>query len=198
MLYLHRTAKTRRYPPHRGNPGNNDSDNLAVLCRDCHSRVTGDEGLGRRYSKLEVKKYKRSWEAHCAASDSDEDREETETWRPPLDVEVLDFCFQDLRNRPDDSMVVITPYPRRYRAELALTNRSGKVVYVKSIVLTGGRGSVRKEAELHGGLPLDSHEIKQHVATFPLNDDEEPAKAGQFRIEVTPSVGRKTTKSINL
>jgi hypothetical protein len=118
--------------------------------------------------------------------------------RPPVDVEVLDFCFQDLRNRPDDSLVVITPYPRRYRGELALTNRSDRVAYIKSIALTGGGGSVRKEAQLHEALRLDSHEIKQHVASFPLNDDEEPVKAGQFRIEVAPTVGRKTIKSINL
>jgi len=45
-----------------GNKSNNDPDNLAVLCLDCHSRVSGGRGLGRTYSIREVKKYKRDWE----------------------------------------------------------------------------------------------------------------------------------------
>jgi len=40
------------------NPRNNSSDNLAVLCLDCHSRVTGTEGLGTRFSPEEVAAYK--------------------------------------------------------------------------------------------------------------------------------------------
>ena len=42
------------------------ASNLAVLCLDCHSRVTGNRGLGRSYSKAEVRKYKLTWERHIA------------------------------------------------------------------------------------------------------------------------------------
>ena|SRR2546429_834492 len=49
-----------------GDSSNCAEENLAVLCLDCHSRVTGDEGLGRRYSEIEVREYKRRWEEHCA------------------------------------------------------------------------------------------------------------------------------------
>jgi len=45
-----------------GDSSNNDPANLAVLCLDCHSRVTGTSGLGRKYSSTEVGKYKRDWE----------------------------------------------------------------------------------------------------------------------------------------
>ncbi len=45
-----------------GDSSNNDPTNLAVLCHDCHSRVTGTHGLGRKYSSIEVGKYKRDWE----------------------------------------------------------------------------------------------------------------------------------------
>jgi 5-methylcytosine-specific restriction endonuclease McrA len=45
-----------------GDKNNNDPLNLAIVCLDCHSKVTGERGLGRKYSELEVKKYKRSWE----------------------------------------------------------------------------------------------------------------------------------------
>ena len=66
-----------------GNNSNNDPTNLAVLCRDCHSRVTGDEGLGRRYSEGEVREYKRRWELECsrsrdAAFDEDDDEEDND------------------------------------------------------------------------------------------------------------------------
>jgi hypothetical protein len=56
-----------------GDRTNNDWDNLAVVCLDCHSRVTGDEGLGRRYKPEEVSLYKERWEEECAGGDLDED-----------------------------------------------------------------------------------------------------------------------------
>lgn len=55
------------------NPANNDPTNLAVLCHDCHSRVEGNEGLGRRFTTDEVREYKKQWEAHCAEAGPAED-----------------------------------------------------------------------------------------------------------------------------
>jgi len=49
-----------------GNPNNNAQSNLAVVCRDCHSLVTGYSGLGRRYAPGEVRKYKKAWEQFLA------------------------------------------------------------------------------------------------------------------------------------
>lgn len=45
-----------------GDRTNNRVVNLAVLCLNCHSKVTGRRGLGRSYSTLEVKMHKRDWE----------------------------------------------------------------------------------------------------------------------------------------
>lgn len=50
------------------NRRNNDPNNLAVVCLDCHSRVTGPSGLGRSYSPGELKKYKRAWEQQVQKS----------------------------------------------------------------------------------------------------------------------------------
>ena len=50
------------------NHSNNQASNLAVLCLDCHSRVTGHRGLGKSFSKAEVTLYKRSWERQVATS----------------------------------------------------------------------------------------------------------------------------------
>jgi hypothetical protein len=45
-----------------GNPSNNAVENLAVVCLDCHSRVSGPRGMGRSYKPGEMRRYKRSWE----------------------------------------------------------------------------------------------------------------------------------------
>jgi hypothetical protein len=45
---------------------NNGQANLAVVCCNCHSKVTGNEGLGRRFSRAEVTEFKRRWELACA------------------------------------------------------------------------------------------------------------------------------------
>jgi hypothetical protein len=43
-------------------PSNNDAANLAVVCLDCHSLVSGGRGLGRQYRPGEVRRYKKTWE----------------------------------------------------------------------------------------------------------------------------------------
>lgn len=52
-----------------GNPSNNDIKNLCVLCTDCHSRVTGNEGFGKRYSEKEVTLYRNDWVTICKKKD---------------------------------------------------------------------------------------------------------------------------------
>lgn len=45
-----------------GDVSNNNPTNLAVLCLECHSKVTGNEGLGRRYAPGKIVQYKKTWE----------------------------------------------------------------------------------------------------------------------------------------
>lgn len=45
-----------------GRNGNNTLSNLAILCLDCHSKVTGKRGLGKSFSKSELRRYKKNWE----------------------------------------------------------------------------------------------------------------------------------------
>jgi len=47
-----------------GKHSNNKPSNLAVVCLDCHSRVTGRRGLGQSFNQGEVRRYKRSWDQH--------------------------------------------------------------------------------------------------------------------------------------
>src|SRR5207253_7359763 len=62
-----------------GNNSNNAYENLAVLCLDDHSRVTGDEGLGRRFSVGEVRRYKADWEEECVNEEEEDDDDDDET-----------------------------------------------------------------------------------------------------------------------
>src|SRR5438093_233630 len=50
------------------NPSHNDPENLAVLCLDCHSLVSGPRGLGKSYKPGEVRRYKRTWEKQVQES----------------------------------------------------------------------------------------------------------------------------------
>ena len=66
------------------NPSNNDISNLAVLCVECHSTVSGNQGFGKNYSKKEIVLFKNNWEEQCeswmqdfgnAENDTEEDNE---------------------------------------------------------------------------------------------------------------------------
>jgi len=121
-------------------------------------------------------------------------------WRlwPPVVVEVSAYSVHELRNKPGDILVVISPHPRRYSAKLTLTNRSGRTAYVKSIKLTRHPGGICKEAPLRDPIRLEPHEPKPEAVIFPIDENEEPIPAGEFRIEVTPSVGKAASVRVRL
>ena len=56
-----------------GNPANSNPNNLAVLCLNCHGRVSGKPGFGRNFTVAEVRAHKREWEARCLAVAPPED-----------------------------------------------------------------------------------------------------------------------------
>jgi hypothetical protein len=70
------------------NPANNNPHNLAVLCLDHHSDVTGSQGSGRSYSPEEILLFKRNWEAECdkwqsaPSEPASTEQEEEETVEP--------------------------------------------------------------------------------------------------------------------
>jgi hypothetical protein len=56
-----------------------------VLCLDCHSLVTGDEGLGRRYAPGELILRKKDWEEHCIRNESGEDQDDESEDDEPIE-----------------------------------------------------------------------------------------------------------------
>ena len=55
-----------------GDPSDNEWNNLAVVCRNCHGLVTVKGGLGARYTPGEVLRYKLDWERRCGEGDADD------------------------------------------------------------------------------------------------------------------------------
>jgi hypothetical protein len=53
-------------------PSNNEWNNLAVVCRNCHGLISAKGNLGARYSPGEVLRYKQVWEQHCAEAGEDD------------------------------------------------------------------------------------------------------------------------------
>lgn len=66
-----------RHPVERhhidGNPSNNEWNNLAIVCRNCHGLVTAKGNLGANYTPGEVLHYKQIWEKRCAEAKDDID-----------------------------------------------------------------------------------------------------------------------------
>jgi hypothetical protein len=65
-------------------PANNEWENLAVLCLNCHGRVSGKPGFGRKFTVAELRAHKLDWETRCSGNhmpdfETDEDSEDDET-----------------------------------------------------------------------------------------------------------------------
>lgn len=109
-----------------------------------------------------------------------------------LSIEVRSLYYQDV-NEDNDSLMVVTSCPRRFRAELGLTNLSGQVVYIKDITLkTGGRTYGREDGAEVARIAAREHRVLDE--TFPV-DDSTGLQSGEFELEITPSVGSRTKVS---
>lgn len=105
-----------------------------------------------------------------------------------LSVDVRSLYYQDV-DKYDDSVIVVTSCPRRFQAELGLTNHSSQAFYIKSITLrVAGRVYEREGSSV---LRIVPREYKEIDATFPANDDA-ASRAGEFELEFTPAVGGRT------
>ena len=110
---------------------------------------------------------------------------------PPLTAEVSYFRYEEQRSSPGDRLVVISAWPCRYHAELSVTNRADRAVFIKSVTTTIDGECTFPPAETEV-IRLDSHEVKQLSVIFPTDKAQNPREAGKFRIDIFPSVGRKT------
>lgn len=88
------------------NPANNDMRNLAVLCVDCHSIVSGNQGFGKNYSRKEISLFKKHWEEQCTTWRQDfedsEDESDIDEEDEDEDIEAIDTLFKDMLVRGDE------------------------------------------------------------------------------------------------
>lgn len=101
------------------------------------------------------------------------------------DVEVLSLYYQDVKSDPY-SCPVITSCPRRYHAELGITNVSTNPLHIKSISLTVGTQTYGQDEE--EAIRIEPHEYKEVDTTFPANETA-PSSSGEFELEVSPAIG---------
>jgi hypothetical protein len=81
-------------------PSNNAPENLAVICLQCHSDVSNDQGFGQRFSMQEVTFFKMNWERKCAEwqdshLESDEGEDEEEDANEPIDSDYQDSLLRE-------------------------------------------------------------------------------------------------------
>jgi len=100
------------------NKNNNDIDNLVALCLECHSKVTGNEGLGRKYSRNEIKKYKESWEKKCKELFEAKGQTNYENWEKDDYVVKIEDYEETCIIKPNEHYGL--PYDLKENAELKI------------------------------------------------------------------------------
>ena len=110
---------------------------------------------------------------------------------PPVRVEIHHLAFDQLRNSPGDSLVLITPYPTRYYAEISLTNRKDRAVYVRDVRLRVCEMDI-VEPRRTRNMRLEPHERRTLRVVFPVDDAHASRTEEPFSITVAPTAGRAT------
>jgi TIR domain len=105
----------------------------------------------------------------------------------PLSIEVLSLSYDEVVNRPSDSIVIVTPYPRRYLAEIAVTNCSEHPVSIRSIVLRVAQRAYQRACQ-EEEIRILPRDYKKIDLTFPVEHDSALA-SGAFELEVLPALG---------
>ncbi|MDD5288189.1 MAG: hypothetical protein PHY28_03655 [Dehalococcoidales bacterium] len=98
--------------------------------------------------------------------------------RPVVSVDVKRLQYDLIRNEPDSVLVVITPYPSRYYAEIGFSHR-GKATTIKNVMLI-----IDSKIEATGFTPLKLEHGDYHEETlsFPVSENS-AVKEGTFEIQ---------------
>jgi hypothetical protein len=116
---------------------------------------------------------------------------------PPVRIEIEYLHYDEVSNEPGDAIVILTPYPRCYVAEISFTNRANRTVYLREVRLQVAK-TIFVESENTPNLRLEAHERKTMQIVFPLGSGEEPQAEAPFVLAVTPTVGRRSRATGNL
>lgn len=124
----HRHHKRVQIHHINGKHSDNRLDNLAVLCLDHHSDVTGPQGLGKAYTAAEVRMYKRNWEGQIRRADMlTRQMRGRLTYRKELLTQVDIICAKIVACEKDkkkaDELLAVLFYLRVFQGDRALRRR---------------------------------------------------------------------------
>lgn len=110
---------------------------------------------------------------------------------PPIKAEVTYLTYEETRNNPSSSVVVVSAHPERYFARIELTNASPAAAFVKlmTLSLNGGKRVVWSES---APMRFEAGEPRTEDIIFPVSRDHEQINEGEFELEIIPSLGRST------
>ena len=152
---------------------NNTFGNLAVLSLDCHSVVTGDEGLGLKYTPGEVARYKAQWEQHCDVLNRED--ESTESEGDEHDEESTEENEQPADHHYEDSILEANCH---LHLPYTLTKGDSVALWVQSDAPLTVMFIDTEDYKLwDDGKEVDPHELREDVyklnTTFAADEDGE-------------------------
>ena len=99
--------------------------------------------------------------------------------RPVARIKVKRLKYNLVRNDPDSILVIISPSPSRYYAEVEFSHH-GKATTIKSLTLVVD-GKLSMEAEGFGSLKLEHGDYCKKSVVFPV-EEKTAIKEGDFEI----------------
>ena len=100
--------------------------------------------------------------------------------RPVVSVKVKRLEYDLIRNDPESAVVIITPYPSQYYAEVEFSHR-GKATTIKDLTLIIDN-NLKIEATGFSPLKLEHGDYRENTLSFPVKENL-AIKEGTFEIQ---------------
>lgn len=108
--------------------------------------------------------------------------------RPVVRVKVKRLEYNLVRNDPHSELVLITPYPSRYYAEVEFSHR-GKATTIRSLTLVLDN-KLQLEAASFNPLKFEHGDFQQQTISFPVDEDL-AIKEGAFELIALDAFGKE-------
>ena len=109
--------------------------------------------------------------------------------RPKVSIEANEFHYDCLNDNNDSSIVVITPYPSRYYANLVFSNVGRRLTTIKQITVLIN-GELKLPPSTFEPIRLEPGESCEEFVTFPVPESSALTQ-GTFEIKVVDAFGNK-------
>jgi hypothetical protein len=107
--------------------------------------------------------------------------------RPIVRVNVKHLEYDLIRNDPDSALVIISPYPSRYYAEVEFSHR-GKSTTIKQLKLIINN-ELSIEAAGFSPIKLEHGDYRKEIMSFPI-EESQVITQGTFEIQAFDAFGK--------